>query len=132
MRAWRKARDVRQRPVSTMRLTVNGLLGFLIMSLTIGASSGQEAGPGNLPTAARSSDGQDISWAEHIIDDVTPSVEPLTGGDRLLIFFADFDGDGRLEAVAANKPAFQRARSNDSREMLLPDPNKNLVGQSPG
>jgi hypothetical protein len=54
------------------------------------------------PTAARSADGQWISWAEHLIDDEAMSGGiPLRGADGLEM--ADVDRDGHLDIVSAHE-----------------------------
>lgn len=66
-----------------------------------GASAGLGVPVGDAPTMAVTSNGQYISWREHIIDDEAIGGVPIRGGDGLVM--ADLDLDGWSDIVSVHE-----------------------------
>lgn len=56
---------------------------------------------GDLPSLARASNGQPITWREHIIDDAALAGFPLNGSDGLVM--ADLDQDGHHDIISVHE-----------------------------
>ena len=108
----------------------------IIIPLVLCGCAAQLTGVGHQPTAEQTAGGLFISWREHLIDDPRTSGVEFSGSDGAVMGDVDgdmdfvstrgnsypFDGVFWMEQVRSKKarPAFTRARSEDSEEMPLP------------
>lgn len=85
-----------------MKLIYYVIIGYLLVSCSFSRAETEE----NIPVAdqlsyIKSSNGEYISWKEHIIDDTASSGVDISGSDGLSI--GDLDNDGALDIVSVHE-----------------------------